>query len=173
MDKTVKMSGAATARVAILAAFRDIILEGGYENCRVLDVVERSGVARSTFYEHFASREDLLRDSLRVPFDVLAQLNRPSCDVESVAYTLEHVAENRGLVGSLMRNPGMEALIDVLSEIVESGSGAAVAAIDARAVAGAQLAVLSLWLRDGKPHSAQDLARELRSISLALAGRSA
>ena len=49
MDKAVKMSESSTARDAILAAFRDIILEGGYEKCRVLDVVARSGVARSTF----------------------------------------------------------------------------------------------------------------------------
>lgn len=171
MDKTVKMSGGPTARIAILAAFRDIILEGGYENCRVLDVVERSGVARSTFYEHFASRDDLLKDSLRLPFIVLAQLTQPACDVAQVACTVEHLAENRGLVASLVRDPGMETLIDVLAEVIEPGLGCAAGATNGRAVAGAQLAVLTRWLREQSPYSAADLAHELHSISLALVGR--
>jgi AcrR family transcriptional regulator len=168
MDKTAKVSGGMPARVAILAAFRDIILEGGYENCRVLDVVERSGVARSTFYEHFESREDLLRNSLRVPFEVFACLTEPSCEVARVAGMLGHVAENRELFASLMADPGIDVLIEVLAEVIETSAGSSVAPIEARAVAGAQLAVLSLWLRDSGPHTAQELARELRRMSLAL-----
>lgn len=47
MDKGREMSERPSAREAILAAFRDIILENGYDGVRVLDIVQRSGVARS------------------------------------------------------------------------------------------------------------------------------
>src|SRR5215469_11856168 len=119
MDKTTEMSVRPAAREAIMDAFRDIILESGYENVRVLDVVARSGVARSTFYEHFQSREDLLRESLRGVFQLLAQLAVPSCDLARIALALEHLADNRMLVKSLMANPGTEVLVVVFSEVIE------------------------------------------------------
>jgi AcrR family transcriptional regulator len=163
MDKAAKTSGGSSAREAILAAFRDIILEGGYEQCRVLDVVARSAVARSTFYEHFQSREDLLRDSLRVPFEVFARLAAPSCDIARVAYTLDHIARNRALMRSLMANPGLETLISVMSEVLETD--AAVAPHISRAVAGAYLAVLSEWLIGNDARTAHELARFLRDLT--------
>jgi len=168
MDKMAGVSGKPAARDAILRAFREIILESGYEGVRVVDVVERSGVARSTFYEHFQSREDLLRDSMRWPFERLAQLTAPSYDAASTASVLEHLAQNRALSKSLMRNPGTDALVDLLTELIESSAGSFVPAIIARAIAGAQMAIISSWLDGKDTRSANDLAHALRDLSLAL-----
>lgn len=166
MDKDAKTSGEVTARDAILAAFRDILLEGGYENCRVLDIVERSGVARSTFYEHFQNRKDLLQASLRVRFEVLAELVARTCDTARVAVMLDHIAENRALMKSLISDPGLEMLIGVLAEMLESR--AALTPHVAHAIAAAQLALLSQWL-DGKDvRTAVDVARTMRNASVAL-----
>jgi AcrR family transcriptional regulator len=168
MDKVTGMPGKSAARDAILLAFADIILESGYEKVRVLDVVARSGVARSTFYEHFQSREDLLRESMRGPFETLAQLVVPTGDLTRVASTLDHFMQNRALAKSVMANPGTNALIDVLSELIEARSGAFLTGIAARAVAGGQMAAISSWL-DGKDTcTADDLAQTLQAMSLAL-----
>jgi AcrR family transcriptional regulator len=166
MDKTAEMSARPAAREAIVGAFRDIILEAGYEDVRVLDVVKRSGVARSTFYEHFASREDLLRDSLRGIFELLAQLAAPSCDLSRMERVLDHLADNRAMVKSLVANPGTEVLVDVLSEAIEERLSRA--SCMARAIAGAQLAVLSPWLDGRDARSAAELSRVMRDLSLAL-----
>jgi AcrR family transcriptional regulator len=168
MDKTAGVSGKPAARDAILAAFREIIMESGYETVRVIDVVERSGVARSTFYEHFQSREDLLRDSMRGPFERLAQLAAPAYDPARIAAVLEHLAENRALSKSVMKNPGTDALVDLLTELIENSAGSFVPAITARAVAGAQMAIVSSWLDGKDARSTVDLVRALREISLAL-----
>lgn len=168
MDKMTRMSGKLAARDAILQAFAEIILESGYEKVRVLDIVERSGVARSTFYEHFQSREDVLRDSMRGPFEMLAQLAAPSCDLTRVASTLKHFMENRALAKSVMGNPGTDTLIDLLSELIETRVDSFVPAMVARAVAGAQLAVISSWLDGKDPRNADDVAQTLRGMSLAL-----
>lgn len=170
MGKIRKMSDAPGAREAILDAFADIILEGGYERCRVVDVVERSGVARSTFYEHFGSREDLLRESLRSPYEVLASLAASSCDLTRIAKTLEHLTMQRVLIASLIANPGTQTLVEVLAGVIEA-SGAGVTAIVARAIAGAQLGVIFHWIDDrGTARSASDLAQRLRNITVALKG---
>lgn len=166
MDKTGEMSSRPSAREAIMDAFRDIILTGGYENVRVLDVVERSRVARSTFYEHFQSREDLLQESLREVFQLLAPLAAPSCDMARIAVTLDHIAGNRALLKSLIRSPGMQTLVDVFSEVIEADTSTG--PIAAQAIAAAQLAVLSAWLDRKVARDAAGLAALLREIALAL-----
>jgi AcrR family transcriptional regulator len=168
MDNMTGMSGKPAARDAILRAFADIILESGYEKVRVLDVVARSGVARSTFYEHFQSREDLLRDSMRGPLVVLAGLVEPSCDLSRVESMLEHFMQNRALAKAVMVNPGTEVLIDLLAELIEARPAPRITRIAARAVAGAQMATLSSWLEGKDGRAAADLAGILRTISLAL-----
>jgi AcrR family transcriptional regulator len=45
-------------RVRIVAALTEEILEQGYRSVTVADIVRRAGVARNTFYENFASKED-------------------------------------------------------------------------------------------------------------------
>lgn len=168
MDKVTGMSGRSAARQAILQAFAEIILESGYEKVRVLDIVARSGVARSTFYEHFQSREDVLRDSMRGAFEMLAHLAAPSCDITRVAFTLKHFMENRALAKSVMGNPGTDTLIDLLAELIESRVDSFVPPMVARAVAGAQMAVISSWLDGKDPRNANDVAQTLRGMSLAL-----
>jgi AcrR family transcriptional regulator len=166
MDKTGEMSARPAARDAIMDAFRDIILEGGYEKARVLDVVERSGVARSTFYEHFQGRDELVRDSVRGIFELLAGLAEPSCDIARITRVLEHVAEKRALVKSLMFDPGTDVLVSVFSEIIEERTR--VSTLAARAVAGAQMAVLSSWLDSEDARDASLIAQSMREMSLAL-----
>lgn len=45
-------------------ALISLILEKGYESVSVQDIVERADVGRSTFYAHFADKEELLYSSL-------------------------------------------------------------------------------------------------------------
>lgn len=168
MDKTAEVSGKTGARDAILTAFREIVLESGYETVRVVDVVERSGVARSTFYEHFQSREDLLRDCVRGLFDLLAQIAAPSYEPARTAILLEHFAQNRALSKSLMKNPGTDALVDVLTRVIEDGAGPVVPEITARAVAGTHMAIISSWLDGKDTRTSDDLARVLRELTVAL-----
>ena len=52
-------------RVAILGAFRDLVLTRGYDPISVRDIVDAAGVGRSTFYEHFDDKDDLFQQSLR------------------------------------------------------------------------------------------------------------
>ena len=162
------MSGRAAARDAILLAFADIILESGYEKVRVLDVVARSGVARSTFYEHFESREDLLQESVRGPLEALAQLVDPTCDLARVGSMLDHFRQNRALAKSLMANPGTDALVALLSDLIEVGSSTLTLAITARAVAGAQMSIISSWLDGEEPRTAYELAQILQTVSRTL-----
>ena len=63
-------------RKALKEALTDLILENGYEGATVQDVVDRADVSRSTFYAHFADRDDLL-------MAILADLEMPGLDTTS------------------------------------------------------------------------------------------
>ncbi|MBV9718332.1 MAG: TetR family transcriptional regulator [Candidatus Eremiobacteraeota bacterium] len=147
-------------REAILEAFRDVLLTNGFRRVPVVEVVRRAGVARSTFYEHFDNVNDLLRETLRVPFAVLAATARGEDTAGRLDIVLTHFFERRaealalldGGAGSMVRN----ALADTIG-----GSR-----ITAYAIAGAQLATLGGWLEGRLPLSAHSVARILERISM-------
>jgi len=59
-------------RDELLAAFFKLVLSRRYHEIRIADILSESGVSRSTFYEHFASKDKLLCASIEGPFLILA-----------------------------------------------------------------------------------------------------
>ena len=47
-------------RALLLSALLDLIVERGYEELTVQDIVDRANVGRSTFYKHFLDKRALL-----------------------------------------------------------------------------------------------------------------
>lgn len=45
----------------IYNAFAEVLLEKEYSDVRIQDVLDKSGVARSTFYAHYKTKEELLK----------------------------------------------------------------------------------------------------------------
>jgi AcrR family transcriptional regulator len=68
MSQTVNQTGdkrVARSRAAVLDAGLELLVEGGPNAVTVEAVVQRSGVAKTTIYRHWASREDLVVDVIR------------------------------------------------------------------------------------------------------------
>jgi len=63
-------------RRALKEALTDLILENGFEEVTVQDVIDRADVSRSTFYAHFIDKDDLL-------MSILADLDVPGPDTSS------------------------------------------------------------------------------------------
>lgn len=55
-------------RIRILAATVDVVAERGYPDTRVVDIIERAGISRKTFYELYESKEEVFLAA----FDVAA-----------------------------------------------------------------------------------------------------
>ena len=53
----------------IYNAFSEVLLLKDYNDVRIQDVLDKSGVARSTFYAHYKTKEDLLKSSVTVILD--------------------------------------------------------------------------------------------------------
>lgn len=93
-------------RRALLEAFNALLLEEQrYNDVRVGEILRKSDVGRSTFYEHFRDKDDLLIQSMAGILEILASTLDEHCDLLRLEHILEHFRENivlaRGLLNGL------------------------------------------------------------------------
>src|SRR3982751_2006124 len=67
----------ARTRRAIVGAVGGLLLERRYDSFGVGDIVTLADVGRSTFYEHFRSKEDVLHSSMEWLLALIADAARP------------------------------------------------------------------------------------------------
>ena len=59
-------------RAALTQAFMDLVAERDYEAISIADVIEKAEVGRSTFYQHYSNKDDILRAVMDGGFEALA-----------------------------------------------------------------------------------------------------
>lgn len=160
------------SRAALVAAFLRLVLRERYGAISVDRLVTEAGVARSTFYEHFRGKDDLLAASLHGPFRPLADAIDPAAPLAPLEAILRHFWDNRALAPGVFAGATGRRAAAVLAAMVEQrlcGSGplAVPPRLVALQVSALQLAAVMAWLEGREPCSARDLAL---AISRASAG---
>lgn len=146
---------AAKTRSALLAAFYQLMVEQGYEALTVGAVATRADVGRSTFYEHFRTKHELLRASIAGPFSMLADLVPGAKGEAHARALLEHIIQQRHSARVLLSWPTRPLLARTLAELIAErletmGPLCLPKEIAARQLADAQLALLESWVL-GRP----------------------
>jgi len=165
---------------ALGAALVELMVEGNFDDITVQRIIDRAGVARSTFYAHFRNKQDVLHSSYERMFGWLEQqLDVPSAAgvrVAPVAEFLSHIADAGPIVGAL-RNAGQldqmsDLAVGFLADMIErrvqpvQGSRpAAPPALVARMLAGALMEMIK-WSND---HRTAASAAQLDATFQALA----
>jgi AcrR family transcriptional regulator len=165
-------------RAALLKAFTELLLDQGYESMTVAEVAERADVGRSTLYEHFRTKEDLLKASLGRPWKTLAACASPCVELQKVVALLRHFRENSAISRRLLTQPMRSRIAHVLAELIadhlqkEGELAALPVPLAAAAIAEGQLALVDLWLREYPSVEAETVARSLvkaaRAFSVSL-----
>jgi AcrR family transcriptional regulator len=106
-------------RQALKSAFVAEVLSRSYDDISVEDIVKRANVGRSTFYMHYKSKDDLLRDSISRPSTVLAIIVGGDVTAEIVAPQLAHFHEQRARNGTFFRDPIRRIWVKRLAEMIE------------------------------------------------------
>jgi AcrR family transcriptional regulator len=164
-------------REAIVAAFNELVLERRYQDIRVANIIGLADIGRSTFYEHFRDKDDVLRLSLGGVLTAVADAAGDGCDTTRLRDVLDHFREQRRLALGLLSGPSAHEVTAVLAGLIEErltarirASGVTTAipiALVAAQAAGAMLGLVRAWL-DGK-HTcpSADLATAMHRLAMA------
>ena len=132
------------SRRRILDAFRSQVLTRPYDEITVAELVAEAGIARSTFYEHFASKKVLLVASLAPLLDVLSDCAQGRASDGAIDEFVAHCWENRMYGRIVFGSDGFKAACDELADSIAKGCGISI--LDATAYAHAYLGTLYRWL---------------------------
>ena len=163
------------SRAALVDAFTRLLLEKGYDAITPTSIAASAHVARSTFYEHYSGKPDLLRSSLNRIFGVIAQAGfSTEVPCTRTVGVLEHFWAKRGFARALMKDRPRLILQSRLAEMIvaEMRSKGYVATIPSAVVAlqisNAHIAVLDSWLAGTYRSDAATMERVLRDGAASL-----
>ncbi len=150
-------------------AFVELILEKGYANVTIQDILDRANVGRSTFYVHYRDKEDLLAslfESLHGAFEEHAKLG---AQVNLPLIIMQYVEQEHRLFKALLGkksagihlNDMREYLLRSIRIGMKTYSKAKLPAYQFEAVAqymvNAFLALLVWWIDNDMPCSVDEL----------------
>jgi len=159
-------------RGAVITAFNALLFERGYARVSVRDVIDRANVGRSTFYEHFRNKHDVLEQAMSPVLTPLADALTSRPDDAHLVAVVKHLWEMRELTRAIFTGAARplvtQLLARMLKDRLERGSPLPAFApppLAAAALAGAQLALLEAWIADPGPLTAEAVAAALAAMT--------
>ncbi|MGH8890531.1 MAG: TetR/AcrR family transcriptional regulator [Acidothermaceae bacterium] len=178
VDRRVRRSIAALQKALI-----ELALEKGYQATTIEDITNRADVARATFYAHYSDKQALLTS---IAIDLTEDMTRQFAPLAPVSATwngavslamFKHAAANRDVYRFVFSGagdpPAFQAFVDSLAESTRRvfvsrlqrtrGEQTRVQPRQpveflARMWIGEQVALLSWWLHDDPPYTAEQMA---------------
>lgn len=172
-DPTVDSRRASRTRAAIIDAFIELAFECRYDAIRVADLITRAGVGRSTFYEHFQSKDDVLLNAMRPILLALATAASGRAARSYVRNMVYHLWERRSVGRPILDSTTTPIIQRHLAEAirphaVRAGLADGNSSILATGIAAAQLAMLRCWLAGRATSTTDDMTDQLIACSCLL-----
>ena len=159
-----------------MAAFTKLLFASGFDRVSVQDVAAESRHARSTFYEHFSDKEDVLRACMSPFFAVIAACVADDRQPPELVRVLDHLFENRRLTDAIFSGVPRTILARALTDMVErhlhemtSEALQFPSRLAAIGIAEGQLALVENWMRGRAFARSEDVAGALHRSSRAAA----
>lgn len=163
-------------------AFLALVLEQGYEQTTVQDILDRADVGRSTFYVHFRDKEALLtasfddvREQLEHDFDEMASAGRPIEVDRPAALIFDHAYRNQRVYRALCGRQGgtvvhrhlHDLIVDqLLRHLPRQGSGdGPPAEVVAHYYAAATTGLLTWWIDTEFARSPRQLTADVSHLA--------
>jgi AcrR family transcriptional regulator len=155
-------------RAWIVQAFNELIFKRTYSALPTDFIIKRAGVGRSTFYEHFRNKDEVLLHSVSWILSAFADAVTDAGNLYRIRGVLDHILDQKAMAQPLLAGPAGAAIATELSNLIESRLTTRNASRDtklavptrlaARQVAAAQLSLLCSWLEDASSCPSTDLA---------------
>lgn len=165
-------------------ALMELILEQGYDAVTVQDIADRANVGRATFYLHYkGGKEELLLSNLEEIYDELVERIKPlkrdaslSSDNHASRVAFQHAAEHHDLYLVILRGQGAAAIAQRIRQYLADVIKADLEALDAHSempleivanyMAGSLVSLITWWLENDMPYSADYMAGTFSQLTL-------
>ncbi len=151
-------------RTAVQDAFIRLMFGGRYDRISTAALIAEAGIGKSTFYEHYRSKDDVLVAVIDPLFIPLAEAAVGRGGLIPLRAILDHIWEQRALGRALFEGATLVRLQRKLAGMIEERLEATSTVqgvphgLTARAGAAAQLTALRAWLTGEVACSSHDLA---------------
>ena len=156
-------------------ALLELIQEKRWEKIRVQDLLDRTGLGRSTFYAHFDNKFDLLTAAIPT---ITLPIAASDDDMPDLQPLFDHVNEMQPVLRPLMSQPLLSDITDAFHHQLadawrEHLDSQAVAPTDAamlsQFLAGALMAVCRDWLASGCARPADEICAHFTGLATSVA----
>jgi AcrR family transcriptional regulator len=151
-------------RASILRAFVRLALDRRYDRISTSDLIAASGVGRSTFYEHFRSKDDVLLGAMEPLLITLSSGAVGRASKAQVRGALDHLWDQRALGQVILSSRAAMQLQRRLAIMISArlpDGDTVPASMRAMSAAAGQLAMLRMWLTGEASCTSDCLAREM------------
>lgn len=174
----------ARTRALLRNAHLALVVEKGYDAVTVEDICRAANVGRSTFYAHYADKDDLHRSGLETLRQQLAAHAAErdhgggvsaerllAFSLPMLEHAREHLDLYRALAGSRGGAAAVETIRDILqsqvrAELPREAGGDALRELTVQHLVGAYLAVLTWWLDGGAKQAPEQVDAAFRRLAI-------
>ena len=118
-EEVVEDRRVARTRNALHQAFMDLVAERDYEAITIADVIARADVGRSTFYQHYSNKDEILRAVMAGGFEALADAVNAGPHLRHLEDWLQIFWDNRRAGRVLLSGAPRAPISRQLAEMVE------------------------------------------------------
>ena len=105
-------------KLLVFEAFFQMVQSSRYDELKTIHIIEKSGIGKSTFYEHFAGKDDVLSKSLEYPMSVFASSLIGGGDHENTKGVLNHFWERRMFARVILQHPTRSVVDSCLRSLI-------------------------------------------------------
>lgn len=161
---------AAHTRQKIVDAFTALALRHRYAAIRMSDILTQAGVGKSTFYEHFRGKDDVLVDAMQPVILALATAASRRAARLYVREMVKHLWDRRSIGRALLDSSSAPIVqrslaAAIVPHAIRAGLSCDAAQLTARGIAAAHLAMLRSWLAGETPSTIDTMTDRLIACS--------
>lgn len=173
-------------RKLLAESLLSLITQKDYDAITIQDITDHADLNRATFYLHYGTKEELLIAALESRFDEVVERVEAQggfmddwTNSDDIVLIYEHVREYAPLYKVLLGGKGqahvVNRIVDYIAEVDERSLRETLGAdiqptipleLVARHMAGSLYALLSWWVLNDMPHSAEYMAKVTHQLCL-------
>lgn len=167
-----RQSGSRT-KSRLIAAFNELVFDNIRGPIRVGQIIEKAGVGRSTFYDHFPNAEAVHMAALSRPLAHLADPAAGTGTVDQLQWLLDHFLGKRGRARDILVGPSRDRIARLLADMIDErldpdDSPTIPRRLATMQIAEAMLGPIRLWIVGEVASSSTALANSLFETAAAL-----